>query len=291
MYAEQAVLDEGFRLCQAIAREYGTSYYFATQFFPRETRRAIYALYSFARIPDEFVDNPDKTDVTQVREQLEDWREKWRAAMKADRVDDPVMAAIVSTFHKYRIPADDGEAFIRSMIQDTEKETYSDYEELEEYMYGSAGVIGLMVTRVVGYSTEDCFKNALQLGYAFQLTNFLRDIGEDWDLRRRVYMPQDELARYGLNNGDIAAHRYDEKFIEFMQFQIERNREIYKEAVKGIPMLHLRGRLAVRISYVLYSAILGRIERLNYNIYKDRARTSFPRKLALTARALLGVYE
>lgn len=291
MKVKEELLSEGFSLCQAIAKKYGTSYYFATQFFPREVRLAIYALYSFARIPDEFVDNPDSEDASVIKARLEEWREIWRAAMLTETTKDPIMAAIVSTFKKYKIPQEHGEAFLRSMIQDTEKETYANYKELEDYMYGSAGVIGLMVTHVVGYSTDAAFKHAIQLGYAFQLTNFLRDIGEDWDIRRRVYMPQDELAKFGLGTADIAHHRTDEEFIKFMKFQIKRNREIYREAIKGIPMLHLRGRLAVRISYVLYSAILGRIERMNYNVYSDRARTNFPQKLALAARALLGVYE
>jgi phytoene synthase len=152
-------------------------------------------------------------------------------------------------------------------------------------------VIGLMVTRIVGYSSNDAFQYAKQLGYAFQVTNFLRDIREDIEDLGRIYMPQDELAKFGMTHEDISAQVYDERFVNFMKFQIARNREIYREARKGIPMLAWRGRLAVKISYVLYKAILDEIEKVEYNVYRGRVRTSFKRKLWLTAKALVGKYD
>lgn len=291
MNQNEKLLAEGFQKCQEITRQFGTSYYFATQFFPRQVRLAIYAIYAFARIPDEFVDNPDNVDSAIARKQIEEFRDNWRKAMINKDSDDSILLAIAKTFDEYKIPQAEGEAFFDSMLQDTEKTTYANYTELEKYMYGSAGVIGLMVTRIVGYSSEDAFKHALQLGYAFQLTNFLRDIREDWDIRQRIYLPQDELAKYGVSEKDIADHIYDEKFIALMKFQIERNREIYRESLKGIPMLKPRGRIAVKISYVLYSGILSEIEKLNYNVFKQRARTSFSKKLRLSAKALLGIYN
>ncbi len=291
MSRKEETLTRGFEKCRQITKKYGTSYYFATQFFPSEIRQAIYALYAFARIPDEFVDNPDENSELTAKERIENFRDDWRNAMRDKAGGDEITSAIASTFRKYRIPQEHGEAFFRSMIQDTEKATYQNYAELEDYMYGSAGVIGLMITHVVGYSSDKAFKHALQLGYAFQLTNFLRDIGEDWDERRRVYLPQDELAQFGLTNSDIANCCLDERFIAFMKFQIKRNREIYREALKGIPMLSRHGRLAVRIAFVLYSAILGRIEANHYNVYSKRARTNFSQKLKLSAKAFVGIYE
>ncbi|MBK8304249.1 MAG: phytoene/squalene synthase family protein [Chloracidobacterium sp.] len=204
---------------------------------------------------------------------------------------DAVMNAIVHTFHKYKISVEVGEAFLRSMFMDEEKFTYENYAELEDYMYGSAGVIGLMVTRIVGFSSEAAFPFAIKLGYAFQLTNFLRDIREDYENLGRVYMPQDELRRFGLTSDDIANRVNDERFVDFIKFQIERNREVYREALPGIPMLAWRGRLAVRVSYVLYKAILRQIERANYNVYLGRVRTNFRQKLWLSMKALVGVYE
>ena len=288
---DSTFLAEGLRKCKAITRKYGTSFYFATQFFPRETRDGIYAIYAFARIPDEIVDDHNKKGKAESLAELNDWRERWLEAMSAGHSDDAVMNAIVKAFRKYKIPVEEGEAFLRSMFMDEEKASYANYAELEEYMYGSAGVIGLMVTRVVGFSSEAAFPHALKLGYAFQLTNFLRDIKEDYFDLGRVYMPQDELARFSLSNHDIERQSHDERFIAFMKWQIERNREVYREALPGIPMLAWRGRLAVRVSYVLYKAILGEIERANYNVYLGRVRTTFRQKIWLAMKALAGVYE
>lgn len=288
---DSTFLAEGLRKCKAITRKYGTSFYFATQFFPRETRDGIYAIYAFARIPDEIVDDHNKKGKAESLAELNDWRERWLEAMSAGHSDDAVMNAIVKAFRKYKIPVEEGEAFLRSMFMDEEKASYANYAELEEYMYGSAGVIGLMVTRVVGFSSEAAFPHALKLGYAFQLTNFLRDIKEDYFDLGRVYMPQDELARFSLSNHDIERQSHDERFIAFMKWQIERNREIYREALPGIPMLAWRGRLAVRVSYVLYKAILGEIERANYNVYLGRVRTTLSQKIWLSMKALAGIYE
>jgi 15-cis-phytoene synthase len=285
------LLGDGIEQCRLITRRYGTSFYFATQFFPKEVREGIYAVYAFARIPDEIVDDPECRDSAAHIVQLENWRAEWLTATRQGRSDDPVMHAIVTMFAKFGIPVEDGEAFLRSMMMDEERSTYGTFKELEEYMYGSAGVIGLMVTRIVGYESEAAFGHAIKLGYAFQLTNFLRDIREDYEELGRVYMPQDEMRQFGLANGDIAARKRDERFVEFMKFQIERNREIYREALPGINMLHWRGRLAVKISYVLYKAILGEIERANYNVFAGRVRTTRQQKIYLSLKALAGVYE
>lgn len=281
----------GFAQCREITRRYGTSFYFATQFFPAETRLGIYAVYAFARIPDEIVDDPHKTDKQAAMAELREWRLRWLEAMKKGESDDEVMNAIVWAFNKYDIPVHEGEAFLKSMFMDEDKREYADRAELDEYMYGSAGVIGLMVTRIVGFSSEDAFPFAVKLGYAFQLTNFLRDIREDCDELGRVYMPKVEMAKFGLDKHDIRRHVRDERFVAFMKFQIEQTRQVYREALPGIKMLNWRGRLAVRVSYVLYKAILKEIEHANYNVYAGRVRTKAPQKVALSLKALAGVYE
>ncbi len=288
---KEKMLREGLEKCREITRQYGTSYYFAAQFFPKDIRQAIYAIYAFARIPDEIVDDPNLKDNAEAIAKLNSWRENWLEAMRCGCGKTPVMQAIVSTFEKYQIPIQDGEAFLKSMFMDKEKFRYRNYAELEEYMYGSAGVIGLMVTRVIGYSSDAAFEYALKLGYAFQLTNFLRDIKQDCDDLGRIYLPLDELAQFNLTDKDIEKHIFDQRFVDFMKFQIERNRQIYRESLKGIPLLEGRGRLAVKISYVLYKAILREIERGGYNIYRGRVRTNFRQKLWLSAKSFIGIYE
>jgi len=288
---EETSLRKGLEECRQITRKYGTSFYFATQFFPKEIKEAIYAVYAFARIPDEIVDDPNKSDKKTTVAKLEAWRQKWLRAMESGESDDSIMVAIVSKFKKHGITVEDGEAFLKSMFLDEEKFTYSNYKQLDEYMYGSAGVIGLMVTKIVGYHSAAAFPYAIRLGYAFQLTNFLRDIKQDSEELKRIYMPLDELARHGISYDDIWSSKYDHKFVEFMKFQISRNREVYREALPGIKLLKWRGRLAVRISYVLYKEILAEIERADYNVYKGRVRTNFKQKLWLSAKALIGIYE
>jgi phytoene synthase len=289
--ADKDFLERGILSCKEITKRYGTSYYFATQFFPPAVRDGVYAVYAFARIPDEIVDDPDEHDRQELLERLQRWRSDWLAAMDSGRSDDPALNAIVVMFHKFGITTEDGEAFLRSMFLDQEKTRYTDYKDLEDYMYGSAGVIGLMVTRIVGYSSDSAFPFALKLGYAFQLTNFLRDIREDYEELGRIYMPQDELERFDLSERDIAFRIRDQRFVDFMNFQIERNRQIYREALPGIKLLHWRGRLAVRIAYVLYKAILREIERANYNVYAGRVRTNLGQKLWLSVKAVGGIYE
>lgn len=285
------ILLEGFRKCKEITRKYGTSYFFAMRFFPKEMRDAVYAIYAFARIPDEIVDDPQKTSREQSIRDLKSWRQKWIDAIEQGTHDDPVLAAISHVFHKYEIPVEDGEAFLASMFMDEEKCFYENYQELEKYMYGSAGVIGLMVTRIVGYSSKDAFPYAIKLGYAFQLTNFLRDIKEDYEELDRIYMPADELRAYGLSANDLRNQHYGEKFQAFMKFQIERNLKIYREALPGIKMLNWRGRLAVRTAYVLYKAILTEVERVNHNVFLGRVHTNTSQKVWLTLKSLVGVYE
>ena len=289
--SETALLTAGLAECKKITKKYGTSFYFATQFFPREVRLGIYAIYAFARIPDEIVDDPQNEDLVACTRALGEWRQSWRRAMRLRRSDDPIMAAIVFTFEKYDIPVREGEAFLDSMFMDLKKKTYQDYNELENYMYGSAAVIGLMVTRIVGFHTEEAFPYAEKLGYAFQLTNFLRDIKEDAEGLGRIYMPQNELERFNLSPQAIENNYFNDNFVRFMKFQIERNREVYREALPGIKLLKWRGRLAVRISYVLYKEILAEIERAEYNVYQGRVRTNFSQKVWLSLKALFGVYE
>jgi len=284
-------LRQGILACRQITKRYGTSYYFATQFFPPEVRDGVYAVYAFARIPDEIVDDPEANNKEVVLEKLHEWRGRWLAAMAAGWSDEPVLNAVVVMFHKFGIPVEDGEAFLRSMFQDQEKTRYRDYAELEDYMYGSAGVIGLMVTRIVGYSSKAAFPYALKLGYAFQLTNFLRDIREDYEELGRIYMPRDEMDKFDLCERDFAVGVDDQRFVDFMNFQIARNRQIYREALPGIKLLHWRGRLAVQIAYVLYKAILREIERANYNVFAGRVRTNFSQKVWLSLKAVGGVYE
>lgn len=279
---------EAYQEAKAITKKYGTSYYFATRFFPDEMRYATYALYAFFRLPDEIVDNPagDKTPA-ELSQELEEWHEKWRQAYKTEDTDSGILNITAETFKKFDIPYQYSEDFLKAMKQDITKERYQTYQELEDYMYGSAAVVGLMMSHVIGFSDKKALEYAEKLGYAMQLTNFLRDIREDYELRGRIYMPLDEMARYTLGEEDIKNHVVDDRFTPFMKFQVERTRELYTEADKGIKYLNPDGRFAVIMARTLYSAILGKIEEQDYDVYSKRARTSKREKVYLLGKQVL----
>jgi phytoene synthase len=270
-------LENAYEVCRQLHAEHGKSYYFATKFFPADLRLATYALYAFFRLPDEIVDNPKTTD---PKRELERFRDEWRNG----EVTQPVLLAARDTFKRHHIPSEYSESFLDAMIQDTWKKRYASYAELEQYMYGSAAVVGLMMSHVIGFKKE-ALVYAEKLGYAMQLTNFLRDIREDLEKRDRIYFPQDELARYGITEDELRQHRVTAAFEAFMKFQIARADRLYEEANVGIRYLNPRGRFAVRMASDLYRAILRKIEQQRYNVFVKRASTSKLEKVWIALRS------
>ncbi len=276
------------RQARAILRHHGKSYYYSTCLFPRELQDATCAVYAFVRLPDEIVDNsPCETpeDLARVKSELADFGAQWRRAYTTGESNHAVLQLAAQTWHKYRIPYEYSEEFLRAMIQDTHQTDYATYVDLEGYMYGSAAVIGLMMSHLVGFQEPKTLDHAQKLGYAMQLTNFLRDIDEDFQLRNRVYMPSDELARFGLSRDDIAARRFSPNFRAFMEFQGARAHRLYEEANAGIPLLNREGRFAVATASTLYRAILGKLEKQDWNPFPQRAKTSLGEKVVLTGKA------
>ncbi len=276
------------REARAILRHHGKSYYYSTCLFPRELQDATCAVYAFVRLPDEIVDNsPQETpdDLRAVERQLQEFSDEWRRAYQTQNSTDQILQLTAQTWHKYGIPYDYSEDFLRAMLQDTHQTDYATYEDLRSYMYGSAAVIGLMMSHLVGFSRPETLEHAQKLGYAMQLTNFLRDIDEDFQLRNRVYMPADELARFNLSRADIETRNFSPDFRAFMQFQAARAHQLYEDANLGIPMLNAEGRFAVATASTLYRAILGKLEKADYNPFPRRVKTSMPEKIVLTGRA------
>ncbi len=280
-------LAEAFLVSREILRRHGKSYYFSTQMLPRRLRLPTYAIYAFVRCPDEVVDKwPMNTpgEIQAVKCELNNWREQWRNAYESGDSSHPVLKATAWTFREYSIPYEYSDSFIDAMVQDIDKDIYGDYAELEDYMYGSASTVGLIMSHLIGFENP-ALEHAKKLGYAMQLTNFLRDIDEDYQERRRVYMPQDELAKFGLSNLDIAQRNFTPQFREFAKFQAQRAHRLYDEANEGIALLEPEGRLAVATSSTLYRAILDKIKAQDYNIFAGRAATSFHEKIGLMGKA------
>ncbi len=260
---------DDLKKCKQIFKNHSSTYFFATKFFKQEIREATYVVYAFFRVPDEIVDNPEYDQENKIRKELENFKEKWRKAYSNESVDNPVLRATAAIFKKYNIPFEHSQAFLDAMVKDTKKSRYKNYRELKEYMYGSAAAVGLIMSYIIGFSKKSALKYAKNLGYAMQLTNFLRDIKEDYQKRNRIYLPKKELKKYGLKEENIENEVIDQNFRDFMQFQIKRTRGLYQEAKKGIPMLDNSGRYPVKLALVLYRKYLDKIEQADYDIYNS----------------------
>lgn len=275
---------QGVKLGRQLHKKYGKSYYFATYFFPKKLREATFVLYGFVRVPDEIVDNPAINESQKVEQTLTEWWQVWQKAWEANQTKDPLTYAQIVVFRHFKVPFSFLESFMRAMFQDLHKTRYTTYAELREYMYGSAGCVGLIMAYLIGYKNSTTLEYAKTLGEAFQVTNFLRDVGEDYAQRNRIYLPQEDLQQFHITEEDIKNGKVSDGWIAFMQFQIKRNRELYKIAEKGIAGLSQQGRFPVMLALVLYSRILDKIEQNKYDVFTMRAKTSFAEKIYLLVR-------
>ncbi len=270
----------GARVCRRITRHYAKTFYFASACLPRETRAHAYAVYGFCRWADNGVD--DAKDRAEAAEKLDLARNALDLAYSS-RPAPTGLLAFRRTARLRSIPRHLFDDLLDGMEMDLDVTRYPDFAALDRYCYRVAGVVGLMMTHVFGYRSERCWPDALALGTAMQLTNILRDVAEDFRMGR-VYLPQDEMARFGVTEGQIAEGRVDKNFRALMRFQIGRARRYYAESEAGIPWLvGDSSRLTVRVMGRLYGGILGAIERQGLDVFKARARVSTPRKLATLA--------
>ena len=279
---------DAYRAARALLRHHGKSYYFSTRLFPRDLQEATCALYAFVRLPDEIVDNSPQstpTEIAAVRAQLLAFLDTWKSACKDGDSGDQILDFAAHIFHQRNVPFEYSESFLNAMIQDTEQTRYADYADLENYMYGSASCVGLMMSHIIGFKATETLDHAIKLGNAMQLTNFLRDIEEDYQQRGRVYMPQDELKQFELSDEDIANKKFSPEFREFMKWQAARAHRLYDEANAGICLLEPEGRFAVSSASTLYRAILDKLEAQDWNPFAGRVATSTFEKVALLRRA------
>lgn len=279
--------ESDYALCRRLHRQYGTTYYFASKRFPRDIQRRTHAVYGFVRVPDEWVDNPGPLDEAQRLALVRDYRAQFLRGMDGVRPEHPVLRAFVDVMHECPIPIDEPLLFLDAMEADVSVSRYETYESLRGYMRGSASAVGVMMCSVIGAPLRgDVLESAKALGEAMQLTNFLRDVGEDYR-RGRVYLPQEDLARFGVTDEDLAAGRISTSFVSLMQFETERARALYAQSDSGIDALPGHARMAVRLARILYSRILDKIEQRGYDVFSGRARTSGWEKAATAARVVL----
>lgn len=285
------------KICQEIMRKAGKTYYFAVQVFPKKIQLATYALYAFYRVPDDIVDLNEDLPIEDRTNLLLEWVEKWRKCIENEgKSDEAVLREAYKVHLEYKIDFKYAEAFFKAMIQDLSKTRYANYDELEEYMYGSAAVVGIMMTHLIGVrkSWDDgsglpsalTLDYASKLGYAMQLTNFMRDICEDIDDRNRIYLPEDEYLKFVIEELDFAKHKYPEQWNSFMELQLHRAERFYREAEQGVKHLNWYGQLAVKLAARLYEAYHKEIRKSGYKVYHFKYSISGFKKIYLLIKSL-----
>jgi 15-cis-phytoene synthase len=276
-----------YRECRRLTRRHGTTYYWATQVLPARRRPHVHALYGFCRHADEIVDAQDGESTDRRRGRLEELCAAVHAALAAGSTDpaaEPVVAAVAHTAATFGLDPSCFERFLRSMAMDLTVASYGTWDELCDYMDGSAAVIGEMMLPVLGCRDPRAVGPARDLGLAFQLTNFLRDVGEDLD-RGRVYLPTEDLDRFGV---DVAARTVTPGWRALVRFETERAAALYSSADEGIELLPGWSARSIRTARVLYAGILDRIVANDYDVFSMRARVPTLTKLAVAASGLLG---
>jgi phytoene synthase len=275
-------LEESYELCRQFNKRHGTTYYWSTLVLPKAKRPHVFALYGFCRYADDIVDDLGPVPVAERAAALASFGERFFADLARGESDDPVLKAVVNTVRELRIDPECFRRFLRSMTMDLTVERYETWDDLLEYMDGSAAVIGEMMLPVLEPTASAAIAHARDLGNAFQLTNFLRDINEDLD-RGRVYIPQEDVRRFGV---DLAARRCTPEFVQLMQFEIARCRELYASADIGLSMLPKQSARSIGAARVLYGRILDKIEARHYDVFSGRASVSTWEKAAMVIRLM-----
>lgn len=273
-WAGDASLRMAYRQAEKITADHSKSFHFASGLLPEEKRAAVRALYAFCRTVDDIVDESADSE----RESQLDY---WRGMIEHDSFldDDLTAAAWADTLTRYHIPRHYALQLIDGVNRDLTQSRYQTFEELATYCYGVASTVGLMSMYIVGFKSSDAVPYAIKLGVALQMTNILRDIGEDYQ-NGRLYLPREELAFYGIHEQDIAEGRITDQWRQFMKFQIERTRHLYEESWAGVKLLEREGQLAIGAASVFYQGILDDIEKHDYNVFTRRSNLSAVGKLS-----------
>ena len=284
-------LRASYQECKRLNSIHGKTYYLATLLLPPAKRPHVHALYGFARYADEIVDDL-ATNLTLDEKTLllKKWSNQVLSDIKSGSSNDPIAAALVDTVSRFKIPIAHFEAFLHSMNMDLSVRQYQTYKDLHEYVYGSAAVIGLQMVSVLGTISPDAVTSANEaaekLGIAFQLANFIRDVGEDLD-RGRVYLPMTELEAHGVNRQMLEERVITPQIKSALKEQIQRVRRLQNESTAGIKLLTPGARECIQAASQLYCGIVDEVEKIDYQIFTKRAKTSNWRRTKVALPAYL----
>ena len=278
---------DAYEICRQITAKYAKTFYLATWLMPEQKRRAIWAIYVWCRRTDELVDGPQARLTT--TETLDRWEKQLESVFAGEPVDDPDVA-LVDTLQRFPMDIEPFRDMIAGQRMDLHRSRYETFEDLKLYCYRVAGTVGLMTSPVLGLdcswgktpwnspNANNPMEEAIALGIAKQLTNILRDVGEDAQ-RGRIYLPLEDLAMFNYTEEDLFNGVVDERWQELMRFQIQRAHNFYTQAEKAIGLLCRDSRWPVWAATMLYQGILDVIERNQYDVFRQRAYVPTPRKL------------
>lgn len=284
-------IQESYQECKRLNSEHGKTYFLATKFLPPNKRPFVHALYGFARYADEIVDDLKSTlsDLDKSK-LLSTWSNSILNDLQKGSSEDKIGKALVDTATRYQIPLEYFQAFLHSMAMDLTITEYQTYEDLYEYIYGSAAVIGLQMIPILGVTSVNHLAEAntaaKNLGVAFQLANFIRDIGEDLE-RGRVYLPIDELKSHNVTREMLEGRKTTSQIRSALKEQIARVRRLQKEADVGIKLLDPRSRPCIQAASELYCGIVDEVEKIDYQVFDLRAKTSNWRRLKIALPAYI----
>jgi phytoene synthase len=280
-------LRASYEECKRLNALHGKTYFLATLLLPRAKRPFVHALYGFARYADEIVDDlASELSIEEKAQALSTWGNTVLADLKKGTSDDHVGRALIDTVKRFDSPHEHFEAFLHSMTMDLTVQEYETYEDLLEYVYGSASVIGLEMVPILGPLHNDAFEAAKKLGIAFQLANFIRDVDEDLD-RGRIYLPIKELAQFGVTREMLEERVLTPEIVEALKFQIARVRQLQAESAAGIAMLEATSRPCIEAASTLYCGIVDEVEKIGYDIFNQRAKTSTVRRVRVAGGAFI----
>ncbi len=284
---EGSELRNSYTECKRLNALHGKTYFLATLLLPKAKRPFVHALYGFARYADEIVDDLASTlTESEKADALKLWGDGVLADLNSGTSTDAIGRALIDTVGRHQIPHEYFVAFMRSMAMDLTVKEYLTYEDLMEYVYGSAAVIGLEMVPILGYSDIAAFESAEKLGVAFQLANFIRDIDEDLD-RGRIYLPIDELTQFGVSREMLQARKLTPEIISALQFQIARVRRLQSEAAPGIALLEATSRPCIEAASELYCGIVDEVEKIGYDVFSKRAKVSNAKRIKVAGAAFL----
>lgn len=276
-------LASAYERCRELHKRHGRTYYLATRLLPAWKRRHVHALYGFTRYADEIVDQSGSLPPAARAAGLRDWSDRF---LRGD-ADDPLLPAVLHTIAVFGLDRADFAMFLRSMAMDLTVTSYPTYDDLLAYMEGSAAVIGTMMLPILGSSDPASAREpARQLGLAFQLTNFIRDVAEDLD-RGRTYLPDEHLADFGVTRADLGRRQATPQIKALIRYEVSMAREHYRAAAPGIPLLHAGSQACMRTAFRLYGGILDEIVAADYDVFGRRATVPNRRRAAVAITSLL----